>query len=299
MTRALDDLVRFARLEVESGDIEPWAAVLAELHRRGTLDTEQALWAVKLYNAFDDFGSAFRLAALWPTPAAWAASLSHDPVKAYPCSQERRNLRGGRVIHHLNSYVDALHGQSQMSWLREAIPPDADPYQAFNALMPYVRRIWGTGRLSAFEWVEFVAKVVGVDAETTDACLWESSGPRESLQRLYDNPNPSVTWLNVRAAQCKEMLAGAGVVLSWWDFETVICDFNVMRKGRYYPGKHIAMVREEIEGLPDPVRGDLASALRAVVPEPWCDIAPGPDKVLAQAYAATGNIHTPTLAGVM
>jgi hypothetical protein len=89
------------------------------------------------------------------------------------------------------------------------------------------------------------------------------------------------------------MLAEAGADLSWWDFETVICDFNVMRKGRYYPGKHLAMISEEIDGMAEPGRSVVRAAYDAVIPDPWRDIPPGPDKELGSAYRETGTIHTP------
>lgn len=289
---ALADLVTFARLEQVSGDIEPWAAVIAELH--GTaLDAEQALWLTKLYNAYDDLGSAWRVFTQWSTPAAWAATRDHAEATRYPCSRERRNLRGGLVLRHLDSYVAALAGQTQLRWLREAIPPGAAAGDAFGTLMPYLRRVWGVGRQTAFEWAEFTAKVAGLPVDAPHACLWESSGPRESLQRLYGNANPSREWLDGRAVECRLTLAAEGVELSWWDFETVICDFNVMRKGRYYPGQHIAMIREEIAGLSGHQSPLFDRALAAVVPAPWIDIAPGVDRELARAYAQTGAIRTP------
>jgi hypothetical protein len=291
----LADLVTFARYEVAAADIEPWAAVLAELRPVAGWDDERLLWAVKLYNAFDDLGSAMAVMADCGGPAAWPRA-DRAAAARLPCSGERRNLRGGKVLHHLDSYVSLLAGQRQRAWLREAVPQSADPADGFLMLMPYLRRVWGVGRLTAFEWAEFTAKVIGLPIETPHAFLWESSGPRESLERLYGNDNPTVDWLNAAAVQCRAMLADNGVPLSWWDFETVICDFNVMRKGRYYPGKHLAMIREEIEGVADATtRHALREAFRAAVPVPWCDVPPGVDKQLSQAYRETGVIRTPPL----
>jgi hypothetical protein len=295
MDQALRDLVTFARIEVAAADIEPWAAVIAATRAPGPAGDEAALWAVKLYNAYDDLGSAWRVIGQWPGPREWAAADT-SAANTYPCSRERRSLRGGRLTRHIDSYVELLGPETQMGWLREAIP-HTDPATNFAALMPYLRRVWGVGRQTAFEWAEFGAKVLGLPVETPDAYLWESTGPRQSIERLYADgaPAPSVEWLNARARECRAMLAGEGVELSWWDFETVICDFNVMRKGRYYPGQHLAMIREEIEGLPDRYRQPLSTAFRSVVPEPWCDVAPGVDKPLARAYRDTGRIRYPSI----
>lgn len=296
MDVVLADLVTFARYEVAAADIEPWAAVLAELRTVAGWDTERLLWAVKLYNAFDDLGSAMTVLAGCPEPVAWP-HVDRAAVARLPCSGERRNLRGGKVLQHLDSYVSLLGGQRQLLWLREAVPADADPADAFLTLMPYLRRVWGVGRLTAFEWAEFTAKVIGLPVETPHAFLWESSGPRESLERLYGNDQPSVDWLNATAVECRAMLADNGVALSWWDFETVICDFNVMRKGRYYPGKHLAMIREEIEGLALLMdKLVLREAFRSAVPAPWRDVPPGADKKLGRCYRETGIVRTPQLA---
>lgn len=292
----LADLVTFARYEVEAADIEPWAEVLAAMRPVAGWDDERLLWAVKLYNAFDDLGSAMSVLAGCAAPVDWPR-VDRGSVARLPCSGERRNLRGGKVLQHLDSYVATLGGQSQMSWLREAVPDAADPAAAFLTLMPYLRRVWGVGRLTAFEWAEFATKVIGLPIEPPHAFLWESSGPRESLERLYGNDAPSVEWLDATAIECRAMLAANGVPLSWWDFETVICDFNVMRKGRYYPGKHLAMISEEIAGVAGRGLGALLrEAFDRTVPPPWRDVPPGADKQLAQAYRDTGIVRTPRFA---
>lgn len=296
--RAQADLAAFARVELESGDIEPWAAVLRELLTRGLLNTEQAAWAVKLYNAHDDLGSAFKVAAVFGSPQGWAEADPADQDRALrglTIGTERRNLRGaGLMRRHLDSYVAALHGQAQYMWLREAIPLTATHSQAFNALHQWMRaQIWGTGRLAAFEWAEFAGKVLGMPVMAGDGLLWESSGPRESLERIYNGgaPAPSQEWLEDTATACRDLLWDNGAKLAWWDFETVICDFNVMRKGRYYPGKHLAMVADEISGLPAAERGPLMAAFRAVTP--WSNLPPGVNKPLAASYARDGLIRTP------
>lgn len=292
-TATLDDLVTFARLEVAANEIEPWAAVLAELRRNGDLADEPALWAVKLYNAYDDFGSAFRVYAGCPDPQAWPWA---DPslAVAQPLSQERRSLRGGRIVRHLDSYAGLLDGTPQRAWLEAALPAGADPQAAFPALDARLRDVWGVGRQTSFEWAEFAAKVAGLPVDTPDGALWESSGPRESIERIYEAEHPDVGWLNARAGECKATLAAEGVDLSWWDFETVICDFNVMRKGRYYVGQHLAMIREEIESLDDLTRGMLDRAYAAVIPEPWATgVKAGVDKELRRRYRDTRQIVIP------
>jgi hypothetical protein len=290
----LADLVAFARIEVEAHDLEPWAELLAALYAAGVLDAESARWVVKLYNAYDDLGSAWSCFKRWPSPHQWAVAPDADDAALYPCTQERRNLRGGRVLTHLDSYVGHLAGDDQGVWLGRALRGD-NPLLDWRRLSWHLRQVWGTGRQSAFEWAEFLAKVTGLPVTAPDAELWESTGPRRSIERLYGpvtafGSGPVLGWLNHHAHLCREHLAAEGVPLTWEDFETVICDFNVMRDGRYYPGRHLAALRQEVEGSPV-----LLDAWHRFVPEPWRHIAPGIDPALMARYRDTGRIVTPVV----
>lgn len=301
----------FARLELESGDIEPWASTIAAMRlpalgtlepglpAQGNLTLEQALWMAALYNTTDDLLSALRIAALAPNVQAWSGVTPYgrEVVAGLPISGERRNLYGGRILDRLDSHAEQIGPQTHLSWIGQAVYEPTQPRLNFPLVMSLLRRVWGVGRLAAFEWAEFFCKVGGVPVETTDGALWESSGPRESLERLYGRDAPSAAWLTDRAYETMALLEGEGVHLSWWDFETVICDFNVMRKGRYYPGKHLAMISAEIAGLPeaDGWRDEWTAAYRAVIPAPWRDLPPGVDKELCRTYAATGTIRTPLM----
>lgn len=261
--------------------------MLAEL-RRTSLSAEDALWVVKLYNAFDDLGSAWSCYRLWPSPHAWAISPDYAVAGRYPLTNERRNLRGGKVLRHLADYVAHLAGDPQRSWLTRHLGVDASAN--WDRLCARMRRVWGVGRQTAFEWAEFAAKVDSVPVAAPDAMLWESEGPRRSLQRIYGNDRPTVAWLDARATETKAYLASEGIELAWEDFETVICDFNVMRDGRYYPGRHLAALTEEIGSLPLLDAELLGAAFDAVIPEPWCSITPGIDKAKLSVYRETGRI---------
>ena len=298
--RTLADLVEFARLEVAAADIEPWAATLTAMRDpavvgpAAALSREDALWMLTLYNTTDDILSALNIAYVTRSPREWRAAgpRARELAATVRLSGERRNLYGGRILNRMDSYAQHVGDRPQVEWFREALM-SRDPLLNFHALLKRLRRVWGVGRLAAFEWAEFLAKIDAMPVETDDGQLWESSGPRESLERIYLRPATDTKQLTAWAYRTKMHLAGEGVDLSWWDFETVICDFNVMRKGRYYPGKHLAMISEEIAGLPEQWRPAWTAAYRAVVPAPWRDLPPGVDKDLCGVYAATGRIRTP------
>lgn len=309
-SRLLEDLWRFADIEAAIGDVEPWAAVLRDMLDRHVMDHEEAAWAVKLYNAFDDFSSAFMLMGAWPDPRTWLKGHRACKLESakLPCGSERRNLRASKVpgelmMRHLDSYATALAGQTQMRWLREGIPPltvaAAGKGVSFDGLMSYLRRsVWGTGRQAAFEWAEFAGKVLGLPVSAGHGCLWESSGPRDSLERIFNGGEraASQAQLDQWACYARDYLAERGTPLEWWDFETVICDFGVMRKGRYYPGKHIAMMQEEITKLDQSGSGWGFHVRQSLDRVTWPEFAAdrrGVDKRLNSHYRRTGEIRTP------
>src|SRR4051812_16939013 len=104
--RVLADLVTFARIEQESHDLEPWAELVRELRDTGVLSREQALWVLWLYNAYDNFGSAWDAYEAFPSPQAWAVAEPHHQrwVATLAIERERRNLLGGRMVKRWQSY---------------------------------------------------------------------------------------------------------------------------------------------------------------------------------------------------
>jgi hypothetical protein len=284
----LADLATFARVEAASRDVEPWADIIAAV----ALPREQRAWLMTLYNTFDDLHSAWSVMRRWPTPAAWAAAADRHEAARYNCTQERRNLRGGRVLQRFASYLTQLRDRPEETWMKSALT-GASPGQNFAALTAQMRQVWGVGRQAAFEWAEFAGKVLGLPVDAADGQLWESSGPRRCLERIFCLADPAPAQLDDAANVCREYLRGEGIELSWVDFETVICDFNVGRDGRYYPGRHLAALREEIDTLPDPAdRALLVAAWNSVVPEPWRAITAGIDPAKMAVYRDTGRIIT-------
>lgn len=284
----LNDLTEFARVEQASRDVEPWADII----RLIDLPRAERTWLMTLYNTYDDLHSAFSCLRRWPSPAAWARAENRDSAADFNCTQERRNLRGGRVLKRFASYANALGGLSEEQWMADALV-SSSPGTNFASLTAHMRQVWGVGRQSAFEWAEFAGKVLNMPVDAADGQLWESSGPRRCLERIFHLTDPTPSELDMAAVVCREHLRNEGVTLAWVDFETIICDFNVMRDGRYYPGRHLAALREEIDTLPDESdRALLNDAWVKFVPSPWRNIAPGIDPMKMPVYARTGRMLT-------
>jgi Alpha-glutamyl/putrescinyl thymine pyrophosphorylase clade 2 len=294
--KALADLVEFVRIERTMSDIEPWADIIAAASDIAGWDAEQTGWVVKGYNGYDTLLAGVSLLTWWPGGIReWYSDPDRDRAATLECTQERRGLRGGRVLKHLSSYADHIHshGGSTHSWLTTALAGD-DPLADFDRLLTRLRLVWGVGRQTAFEWAEFGAKCLDLPITAPEAHLWESTGPRRSLERIWSGGTVTNEWLDEAAARTRDHLTAAlGYEMPWEDFETVICDFNVMRDGRYYPGRHLAALREEVEAIPEPWRETVEAAWARIVPERWQRIAPGIDKTLMPVYRDTGRIVTP------
>lgn len=299
MPALTEDLVTFAQAEQDAGDIAPWADLLRHMVMTGSLTVDESHWVATLYNTYDGFDSAFNALSRWPSPSHWqfdpyrTAAADHSTFKIY---RERRNLHGGRVLKRLDSYVNLLSSRTEQEWLSSLVVP-GDEHATFDAMVTEMRRVWGVGRQAAFEWAEFAGKCLGYPAFPKHAYLWESEGPRRSLETLYVNPffgkNPTTEWLDNAAYSTMSMLQANGVTLPIWDFETLVCDFLVMQRGRYYVGKHLAALREEINGARDArYREALEDAWSVVIPEPWSTIPAGVDRDRLKQYRSTGMIDT-------
>lgn len=286
---ALADLAAFAHTEAAARDIDPWARTLRHVVDAGHLPTEEAHWVIAGYNTWDAFGQAFGVHQRWPTAQAWSQAPDAADAAVFPIgSRERRNLYGGKVLRRLDSTAAHLGHGGLQEWLHPTLT--GDPAADWNALSVQTRLVWGVGRQAAFEWVETLQKCLGWPITAPDAALWESTGPAASLRRLYGETKPDRTWLDHAAHHAREHLAEQGIDLAWEDFETVICDFNVMRDGRYYPGKHLAALRAEIDDAPPQAREWLLDAWDAVVPAEWADTEPGVKKHLLVHYRDTGRL---------
>lgn len=290
--KVLQDLVTFARAEAATRDVEPWADVLLELRSQHEFDDEFVRWVMSLYNTTDSLSSAWSIATRWPSPQIWLKSSDREDAQNYPIMRERRNLYGGRINHRMESYCTLVGEGTQAEWFMKPLRLD-DPGEDFERLNRHVRQITQVGRQAAYEFCEFIAKVLMFPVDSTDGHLWESSGPRQSIEYLHDLENPTLDQLNDAAAMTKDYLEMEGVELSWWDFETIICDFKVASRGRYYVGQHLGALKEEIlevKSVTD--RMLLLDCFNAVVPEPWNNIPPGIDKARRALYKNTGIMET-------
>lgn len=285
----LHDFVAFARAELAANDVEPWAEMFKVVYEEQLLPQEEAIWLTTLYNTYDRVDSSLGVYNRWPTPHHWAADPNREEARQFPCAQERRNLHGGKVNRRHQEYADALGDRSQLVWLAEPLEFDSLG-DDFRRLSAHMRSIWGVGRQAAFEWAEFAGKCFSLPVDAADGQLYDSSGPRESIEALYNDGNKmTADELNAAADHLQGTLAHEGLDVPFVDLETLVCDFKVMRKGGYFVGRHITALKGEIAG-----NELLEYAFAKVIPTDWASIPGGLDMEprLRGLYKSTGHIIT-------
>lgn len=289
----LDHFVTFARAEQLANDIEPWAAMFRVVYDEELLPKEEAIWLTTLYNTYDRVDSALGVAGRWPTPMHWLADPDREEARQFPCAQERRNLHGGKVNRRHQGYAELVLdvGGSQLDWLLEPFTdPSATKGENFRDLTKHMLQIWGVGRQAAFEWAEFAGKCFSLPVDAADGQLYDSSGPRTSIEALYNGgERMTAQALDAAADHLRGYLAGEGVDVPFVDLETLVCDFKVMRHGGYFVGRHITALKGEIAG-----NELLEYAFNKVLSPEWAAIPGGLDMEprLRNHYKKTGHIIT-------
>lgn len=287
----LPPLVTFAGALIESGDIDPLYPVLRELER--DMDSEQALWFTFLYLTYYNLGSAVKAFRLQPAPGPLPAE-----ARLFPCAVERRNLRGGKVAPHADSYLEyvrALGGGSQKVFLQQNWHGHT-PEENYLLFWETAQLVWNNGRWAAFKWGELLKKVHGWPLAAPDMRMEFCSGPKAGLEQLYQHPGASVRQLNAYGADLRDRLSVKGVDVGDWEtLETVLCNYHSFAAGKYYVGHDIDELQAVIE------HADLAPADAAWLWEARAKTLPaeylgeqhgwnGPRPQWKQQYRAHGTI---------
>lgn len=234
-----NDFLYFSELQLWSRDIDPVYPVLGELLANRQPETQA--WWVWLYVAYYDLGST--LIALQhhagPEPLCTECSF-------LPTGVERRNLRGGKIARHIEDSLEVMNGRIHR-WLSGYAAADD-----WSMLQERLQQVWGNGRWAAYKTGEVLQKVLQwshiVPADMGNAF---SSGPRHGLDLFFPplqgNSVEVVAHLDRRGEKVYKRLVDAGApVADIAEVETLLCDFNSMVKGNYYPGRDIDELQESL-----------------------------------------------------
>jgi len=248
--KLLDTFVHFSQRQYDCLDYDPFHPLLWYMGRHLGLIDKEALWLSTLYMAFYNIGSAY------------VAFVNGDPWKELPdwvlklpIGVQRRNLRGGKVREHLLDFSrQALVAGGPVALLTQGFTDQPAPN--WRALQTTLDGVWGNGRWSNFTLGELYQKVNHLPVLPTDIMNDGSSGPRAGLAYLCEvDPELSVEELDKVAARLfKKVRPRISTDLPYmphnhYDYgmlESQLCDFNSLRKGRYYIGRDIDRDQERI-----------------------------------------------------
>ena len=246
--RLFNDFLHFSQRQYDSLDYDPFHPMLIELQKG--MDPEEALWHSTLYMAYYNVGS-FQVAFEEGPPCGrpfpeWLARL--------PVGVQRRNLRGGKVLTHLDSYVRLAHEHgSQRDYLTAGFT--GDPKADWATLQDNVGKAWGNGRWSIFTTSELYQKVNNIPVLPCNLMNDGSSGPRAGLKILFNLEDPTVEELDKLTDQlfveASKRLRTRIPYLpeGHYDYamlESQLCDFQSLCKGRYYVGRDIDRDQERL-----------------------------------------------------
>lgn len=293
----LPDIARFARAMIASRDLDPLYPVLAAVEDRVCETEEERLWLTALYLAYYHMSSALAAYRLMPSPDAPLP----DALGRFPTGIERRGLRGGKVVAHLD-HLAALAVAAGGLRRFVAAPGWYDPAQPVRNYLRFwdvAQQPWGNGRWAAFKWAELLREVNGLAFSAPDMRMAECTGPKECLAVLAGlrAADPVAAYDRAGEDLRDRLREREGLDLSWEELETVLCNFGSLLKGRYYVGHDIDELQERLDApFLDPADRDLLfTARREALPAAYLGELGGWHGVDAdrkRVYASTGMIVT-------
>jgi hypothetical protein len=248
--RLFRDFCRFAQGQLDSGDIDPMYPALRAVYAAERVPEHLALWRTALYVTCYHAGTAERLWRVAPEPG------SLPPYEQlgfrFVTGVERRAFRGLAGYDLARGHVEALlrrSGGDLQRWVRNTIAPGGEEgwrrMRAEWAELPY------GGPWSSYKFSDLLAHVHGLPITANDIGVGgggETAGPIPGMVALTgEDWRRCASDVDLQ----KRLLAtslDAGVTFSGLDqMETALCDFNSLRKGRYYVGHDIDGQMEQFQ----------------------------------------------------
>jgi hypothetical protein len=215
--RARADFLILAEWEHRLDDHGPQNPFLWQLADLLDLTLEERLWLVMLGMAYYQEGSAW---VAWNTPGVRARK--QPPPVDLPIGVLRRNLFGGKIAKH---FADMSRINSFVQWLK--------PAKDWNSLIETIRGLWGNGSWSSYTTAEAVISITGWDVTPTTEWFLSNSGPRKGLASLGFSVDEA------GVGSLRSMIGDKGLAIPIAALETVMCNWNNMRKGEFYIGRSL------------------------------------------------------------
>jgi hypothetical protein len=245
--RLFADFCRFAKAQVESGDIDPMYPTLKRFYAAEKIGPEAALWRTLLYVTWYHVGSAERAWTRWPSPG----ELPVHAVASFPTGTERRGFRGlsgaGRAVAFVRGVLRAAGGN-----LSRWVESFGEGQEGWKAARRALEAIDGAGPWASYKWTDLLVSVHGLPFEATDIGVGgqgETAGPVCGMVLLTGRPwKDCATKVYLQRGLLDAALL-AGVPFRGLDqLETALCDFNSLSKGGYYHGHDIDQQMSQLSG---------------------------------------------------
>lgn len=272
------DFLKLVALEQEYCDHGHQPAIWKAYADEQGYDVETRLWLCFVAVAYSHEGSTW---CAWNAPGV--SDKSRLPPMDLKLAILRRNLYGGRIAEH---FMDLYAIRNLSAWL--------DIKNAtWHSLLRATKTLNGNGTWASYTTAETIITVCGLPITADHSGFADNTGPRATLQHLGFTPD------NAGAKAIVEWIKGEGVDVPTMLLETVMCYWQNMNKGKFYPGRSIDRQQTQIGYAHD--RGVCCNALwrarrAAFKLESLGEIQgwPGLDKDRLKHYYRTGEILRPT-----
>jgi hypothetical protein len=286
------DFALFAEAMMTSGDIDPAYPVLA--HLVADMSDDDAAWLVYLYLTFYDLTSAL---LAFDATGGHPGDLPHE-AGAWRTGIERRGLRGGKVRGH----IDDVLAYADLGFARRFTAGFGDdPIVNWLMLDQRIRAIPGNGRWAGYKAGDLWRYCLKANVQAPGVGAEHASGPAEGVAYLYD-VDPAAArspthadHVEALAVNLLDALTARGIGLGIDNVETLLCDFNSLRNGRYYVGHDTDLMLERLDGAPDWAAVMLLDAREAALPHEYLGELggwPGVDRPRCRVYRDTRAILT-------
>lgn len=250
----IGDFIAFSKRQYDCTDYDPFHPMIIELSKG--LSKEEGLWLSTLYMAYYNMGSTWL--AFENTPLL---KKLKPKIAKLPVGVQRRNLRGGLIEKYFQLFIKSV---KKYGSIENLLTHDftGDPAKDWCVLQNNLCGVWGNGRWSSYTLGELYQKANGIPVFPMDIMNDGSSGPRTGLQYVMGEV---VTEGKDKDTVLKELDAKADKLfklmkkrirtnvpflpkghLDYAMMESLLCDYNSLRKGLYYVGRDIDRMQERI-----------------------------------------------------
>ncbi len=234
------DFITFSERQIDCFDYDHFHVVFLELTKK--MKEEESLWLTILYMAYYN-----EAAAVLAFSVTKPCQQIPEKYLQLPISKMRRNLRGGLIAKHIASFNALVkpYGSIKKFLTKDFV---GEPKQDWKTVQQTLNTVWGNGRWSVFTTVDMLNKVNKFDIESTDIMNAGSSGPVNGIERLFGIiDRKDISDLNEKAQYLLKLLnqkvktrpyyAGDGIDFGM--LESILCNFDSLKKRDYYVGRDI------------------------------------------------------------